>query len=32
MSKKENKKVKNQDSIGKKNYFLGPCLSALGQF
>jgi hypothetical protein len=35
MSKKKVKKVKNQDFMGKTNYFLRtllPCPSALGQF
>jgi hypothetical protein len=30
--KKSEKKVNNQDSLGKTNFFLAPCPSALGQF
>jgi phosphoribosylaminoimidazole-succinocarboxamide synthase len=30
MRKKKSEKVKNQDSMVKKNLFLAPCLSALG--
>jgi hypothetical protein len=29
--KKKVKKVKNQDSMDKTNFFLAPCPSALGQ-
>jgi hypothetical protein len=29
---KSEKKVKNQDSMGKQTSFLAPCPSALGQF
>jgi hypothetical protein len=32
MSEKKVKKVKNQDFMGKTNYFLEPCPSTLGQF